>query len=413
MDTPELRKNGLLKGLGRNIIILGLVSFFTDISSEMLYPIIPIFLREVLMAPRFAVGLIEGVAESTASLLKVLSGWVSDRTARRKPFVVFGYSLSSISKPLLALAGIVSGWYIVLIARFLDRVGKGVRTPARDALIVASCDEKNRGKAFGLHRSMDTFGAVIGPLIALLFFWLFSREGGRASDPAPYIYLFMIAFIPAALAVFLLVIFGREKRGAGLKGKAFSFKDRRLISKPFYTFLFIYGIFCIGNSSDIFLILKAKYLGFSLRTVILAYVYYNVVYAIVSTPAGWLSDRIGRTKMLIIGLLVFCGVYVGFAFVGTEYRHLIWVLFAFYGVYTACTEGITKALVADTASQEVQATAMGLFQTMTGVLAFFASLIAGLLWEWDKTHFAAPFFYGAFFSGCAAILFIIYRKKLK
>jgi len=407
VQSPEIKKIRLLKGLGRNVIVLGLVSFFTDISSEMLYPIIPLFLTTVLHAPMSVVGLIEGVAESTASLLKVASGWFSDRIGRRKPFVIFGYSLSSVTKPFLALAGLWNAWVVVLIARFLDRAGKGSRGPARDALIAASCDEENRGKAFGLHRAMDTAGAVIGPLAALFFLWFFAKKSIALKNS--YMLVFLISFIPAVTAVFLLVAFAREKKTEAPGSGRFSFKNSSLISKPFYRFLVIYAVFCIGNSSDIFLLLKAKNSGFTSAHVILAYVLYNVVYAILSVPAGWLSDRVGRVKVLTFGLLAFAGVYLGFALLGKEDSAWIWLLFALYGVYTASTEGVTKALVADTCAAEVRGTAMGLLQGVVGILALFASVIAGILW--DTVGPAAPFYFGAFFAGISAILLMLFQRK--
>jgi len=406
--NSKIRKNGLLKGLGRNVIVLGFVSFFTDVSSEMLFPIVPLFLKEVLLANMTVIGLIQGIAEGTASLLKVASGWLSDKTARRKPFVIFGYGVSSISKPLLALAALMNSWAIVLASRFLDRFGKGARTAARDALIVSSCKEGYRGKAFGLHRAMDTAGAVVGPLAALLLLWLFA--GRSISQKTSYTYIFLISFIPAAVAVFLLIAFAREKKGEKPSERKISLKDTSRISKPFYRFLIIYAIFCIGNSSDYFLLLRARDLGMSAGLVIVAYVYYNIVYAVFSTPAGWLSDRIGRTKMLVAGFAVFSAVYFGLGFIGKEQNFWVWILFAFYGIYAACTEGVSRALVADTCAEQIQGTAMGLLQTVSGVLIFVASLVAGVLW--DGIGASAPFYFGGCFAGASAILLVIFRKKL-
>ena len=295
-------------GLPRNVTFLGVVSGLTDISSEMLYPIVPIFLTSVLGAPMSVVGLIEGVAESTASFLKIAGGIWSDKVGKRKPFVVAGYSLSAISKPILAFA---FTWHFVLFSRFIDRVGKGLRTSARDALIANSVEKQHWGKAFGFHRAMDTTGAALGPLAALL---MLNLMPAAAPD---YRLIFMTAFIPAVLGVFVLIYFVAEQKNsaAGASSSAAlaacSPPPTKAVpmSSDFRTFVGLYAIFAIGNSSDVFLIMKAKSVGFSTTHVILAYTGYNLVYALLAAPAGWISDKLGKIRTMTFGFLVFAAVY--------------------------------------------------------------------------------------------------------
>ncbi len=389
-----IKTPGAFKGIRKNVFVLGLASFFTDISSEMLYPIIPIFLTAVLGAPMSILGLIEGIAESTASILKGISGWLSDRTGRRRPFVVWGYSLSSFAKPLLFFA---MGWPLVLVSRFMDRFGKGLRTSARDAMIADSTDAPYRGKAFGFHRSMDSIGAIIGPLLAL-FFLTVLKENMRI--------VFLIAFIPAALAVLTLAFFLKEASSgrADLKsGRAGLTLPYHMFSPKFKLFLFATSIFAIGNSSDAFLIMRSKGLGLSVTMVVLAYVIYNISYAVFSTPFGVLSDRIPRKYVMIGGYAIFTLVYLGFARISGSF--MIWPLFFIYGFYIAMTDGVGKALVSDMVPKEYVGTAMGLYHFVLGIFAFFASVIAGLLWTY--VGIPAPFYYGAAMSALSAVLLLV------
>ncbi len=389
-------------GLTRNITFLGVVSGLTDISSEMLYPVIPIFLTSVLGAPMRVVGLIEGIAEATASFVKILGGLWSDKIKKRKPFVVLGYSLSSISKPIIALA---FTWHFVLFARFIDRVGKGLRTSPRDALVASSTEKQYWGKAFGFHRAMDTAGAALGPLVTL---YLLNRLG------LDYRTIFLIAFVPAVLGVLVLAFFVKEDTSAAEPAAAPAPElpaapaVKEPMSADFKTFVVLYAIFAIGNSSDVFLIMKAKSAGFSTAQVILAYTGYNLLYALLAMPAGWLSDRLGKIKTMAFGFLVFTGVYLGFAATGS--KTVIWLLFLLYGFYGAFNEGIAKAVVSHLSTSGNRAAAMGWFQGTLGFLTFFASAAAGLLW--DKISPAAPFILGA---GCAFVsmiaLLIWTRKK--
>jgi MFS family permease len=393
-DSSSSSGRGALGGLGRNVIVLGVVSLLTDISSEMLFPVVPLFLTTVLGAPMTVVGLIEGAAESVASLLKMVFGWLSDRAARRKPFVVWGYGLSAISKPLMALAG---AWPVVLLARLVDRTGKGMRTSPRDALIAASCNADQRGKAFGLHRAMDTIGAVAGPLLAVLLLTVMGMS---------YRAMFILAFIPAALGVAALALVRGD--GGGMSPSV----TRDAASRPalradLKKFVLIYGLFALGNSSDVFLLLRAKEAGLGEQGMLLVYVFYNFVYALAATPAGWLSDRLSRRAVMVGGLVVFALVYLGFALHPAPAA--IWMLFALYGFYAAATEGVAKAQVADLSVPENRGTAMGLMHSVTGVLAFVASAVAG--WLWARVNPAAPFFYGAACALAAAVVFSFWRPK--
>ena len=350
-------------GISKNVFVLGLVSFFNDVASEMIYPIVPIFLTSVLGAPVAIVGLIEGIAESTASILKVVSGWLSDKWQKRKPFIVIGYSFSAISKILLSLA---FRWPFVLFARFIDRFGKGTRTAARDALIAESSDNSVRGRSFGFHRAFDTLGAVVGPLIALSAIHFLGNN---------FRLIFFLAFIPACIGILLLLFFVKERKKEANSSPAFNLSWRNL-DPSFKIFLLISFIFALGNSSDAFLILRAQNLGLSLTLVVLAYVLFNFAYAIFSMPAGIISDKIGPKKVLLTGFLLFSTIYLFFGLAHSSF--FLWLLFPVYGIYMALTEGVGKAYISNLVPQEKTGTAFGVYQTTVGLCTFFASLIAGL-----------------------------------
>jgi MFS family permease len=380
--------------LSKNVIILGLVSFFNDIASEMVYPIVPIFLTSVLKAPMTIVGLIEGIAESTASLLKTFSGWLSDKFKKRKFFVSSGYSLSTLSKLMIGLA---KGWPLVLIGRFIDRFGKGIRTSARDALIAESSNDLNKGRAFGFHRALDTLGAVIGPLIAI--FLIHSLNENLRP-------IFYLAFIPGLIAVLLLIFFVKEK-GVKIRQTTlpkFSFKN---LNSAFKIFLFSSIIFAIGNSSDAFLILRAKSLGLTTTLAIFTYVIFNLFYALFSLPAGILSDKIGPKKLLIFGFFFFALIYLLFGL--NQSLFYLWLLFALYGIYMALTEGVGKAYLSQIGEKEMLATSFGIYQTAIGICTFFASLIAGILWS--KINPSAPFIFGSLLALIAGFIFLIFSNK--
>ena len=375
-------------GLPRNVVLLGVTSFFADVSTEMIYPIVPIFLTTTLGAPVAAVGLIEGVAESTASLMKLVSGWLSDRLGRRLPLVISGYGLAAAGKLVLAAA---YAWPVVLLARFIDRFGKGMRGSPRDALIADSTPAALRGRAFGLHRSMDTAGAVVGPLLGLALVALLDERLRL---------VFLIAAVPGFLSIAsLLPVKDRRAAEGAAQPVPLTLRglDRRL--------LLFFGaalIFSLGNSSDIFLILRAKDLGLSTTAAVLAYVVFNFVYMSAALPAGILSDRVGRRRVYVVGLVVFAAVYAGLAL--ADDAAYVWPLFAVYGLYIALTEGVGRAFVVDLAPVERRASLLGLHGMLTGFAALFASAIAGVLW--DVVGVWAPFALGATGAALAAVLLV-------
>lgn len=360
-----------------NIILLGITSLLTDISSEMIYPILPIFLVSTLGVSPAILGLIEGIAESLASLLKVFSGYFSDKIKKRKPFTILGYSASAVGKFFLYIA---TSWGFVLAGRVIDRFGKGVRTAPRDALIAESASAGRRGAAFGLHRAMDTLGATIGVLLA---YFLVIRFRG------PLRTVFLLSLIPASAGIFFLFFVREKKSYAHLATQKIQFKWRNL-DKRLKLFLIFTFIFTLGNSSNQFLLLRAKNQGGTLAQVILFYLVYNIVYCLAAYPASRLSDKIGRKKLLVLGYFFYGLVYLGFAL--NSQLNMFWVLFGVYGLYIGFTEGVEKALVADIAPQELRATAIGLHATLVGLGLLPASLFAGLLWKYLGAQ--APFYFG-------------------
>ena len=393
------------RALTPNVLRLGLVSFFADVSSEMLYPLMPLFLTVTLGAPVLVVGLIEGIAEATAALLKTVSGRIADRTGRRLELVFGGYSLSALARPLIALA---QSWPIVLVARLLDRTGKGFRSAPRDAILAESTDPALRGSAFGWHRAMDTLGAVVGPLLAL---WLLGLAGG---DLRTVIALATIPGLIGALLVLTVSDPGRRRwraegaagEEAGLEGSSTGQAGRgrlRWSAVPyrFKLYLSAWLPFVLVNSSDVFLILRAKQLGFSTSAVVGVYTLYNLVYALASVPFGHLSDGLGRRRVLVGGMLTFAAVYAGFS-VATQTWQVV-VLFAVYGLYIAATDGVGKAFAVDLVPRELTATSLGLLGTLTGVMTLAASAIAGALWDWVGPQ--APFVFGAVGALLSALLF--------
>ncbi|MDD2752709.1 MAG: MFS transporter [Candidatus Omnitrophica bacterium] len=378
-----------------NIVLLGITSLLTDISSEMVYPILPIFLVNTLGASPAILGLIEGIAESLASLLKVFSGYFSDKIKRRKPFTILGYASSSVGKLFLFIA---YNWHAVLIGRAIDRFGKGVRTAPRDALIADSAVAGKRGAAFGLHRAMDTFGAVIGVVLA---YYLVTSSSGDLRK------VFLFSLIPAFFGVIFL-FFVREKRAKVIPAaEKLQFKWRDL-DKRLKLFLIFTFIFTLGNSSNQFLLLRAKNLGSPTATIILYYLAYNIIYFLFAYPAAWLSDRIGRKKILVAGYFFYGLVYLGFAL--NQSLNMFWLLFGVYGLYIGFTEGVEKALVADIAPANLRATAIGLHATLVGIGLLPASLFAGLLWKFFGA--AAPFYFGGFMGILASICFWFILKGI-
>jgi MFS family permease len=385
-----------MKGLTPNVIKLGWVSCLADISSEMLYPIMPIFLTTVLGAPVSALGLIEGIAEAIASLLKTASGRWSDRLGKRIPFVFSGYFLSAAARPIIAAA---SGWGTVLFARSMDRTGKGLRSSPRDALLADSVPKEYFGKAFGFHRGMDTLGAVLGPIAALGFIALF-HENLR--------WVFIVAFVPGVLGALLVLKVKEDEKTVAKAAAPRPNLSFRALPASFKRYLGIWTLFSLVNSSDMFLLLKAKQFGFTTTLTVLLYVFYNIVYAVASPVLGSLSDRIGRKPILTVGLLIFASVYAGFALATDRWQ--FWVLYGIYGLYIAATDGVGKALAVDLVSSEVRGAAIGLLGTMTGLAALVASTIAGLLW----THFGsgATFAYGAVGAVVSAFALIAFIPRV-
>lgn len=382
----------------RNVVRLGWVSALTDVSSEMLYAVTPLFITLVLGASASILGLIEGIAEGTASVLKGVSGWHSDRIRKRKVFVLAGYSLSAVAKPLIAVAG---AWPLVLVARFFDRFGKGIRTTARDALIADSTPPEMHGRAFGLHRAMDTAGALVGVTIALVLLWILKAQSGEAGAIRM---LYWIAFLPAAAGV-LLIFRIREIRPAMTDAPKTALNLR--FGKEYYTVLILFSLFTLGCSSDAFLLLRAKHAGWSAEAVIAAYLCYNASYTLLAYPLGNYADRVPKTRLLGLGLLVYAAVYVGFGALPAPWT--IWPLFLVYGIYIALTEGVSKALISNLVPSAARGTALGLFYMVTGLLAVAASIIAGLLW--DRVSPAAPFYFGSVLALAAGAGFLIYGGR--
>ncbi len=382
-----------LKSLPRNVWAATLTSFFTDISSEMLIHLLPLFLAQVLGAKTAAIGLIEGLAETTSSLLKIFSGWISDRLHARKWPAVIGYGLSALSKPFFL---IVRSWPAVLLVRVVDRIGKGIRTAPRDALIADAIDPAHRGLAFGLHRAGDTAGALIGTLGAALILTL-SHQGATLTAAA-FQRVVLWSLLPALLGVLVLAFGAREvpvtTRGPAPRLTLAGFDWR------FKAFLLTVVLFTLGNSSDAFLILRAQERGLSTVAILLMVAGFNLIYTLTSGPAGALSDRIGRRRLLIGGWFVYALIYGGFALARTGLH--IALLYAFYGLYYAVTEGTAKALVADLVPAERRGTAYGVYNAAIGLAALPASFIAGLLWQTIAP--SAPFLFGASLALLAALL---------
>ncbi|OHE58134.1 MAG: MFS transporter [Thermodesulfovibrio sp. RBG_19FT_COMBO_42_12] len=403
-----MEKDRKFFGFGRNVFFAGVVSFFMDVSSEMIYPLVPLFLSNVLGVNKSVIGLIEGIAESTASLLKVFSGWLSDRIGNRKWLMFAGYGISTLSRPIIALA---TGWHHVMGSRFMDRLGKGVRTAPRDAIIAESTEKTHLGRAFGFHRSMDTLGAVIGPALAFLLLGIFSNN---------YRIVFWLSMIPGAIAVLLIILFIKEKKKEREKisiGEVLSensvipptpplLKGGRggLFDWRFKIFVLIATIFAIGNSSDVFLILRAQQIGIPTVMIPVVYLLFNLIYSLSAIPAGIAADRFGRKRVILVGFVLFAILYYGFA--AAKDTTAIWVLFAFYGLFMGLTEGIQKAFLATIIPPDFKATAFGVYNTAVGLAMFPASLIGG--WLWDNISPSATFYYGSITASLSAMLFVVF-----
>lgn len=390
------------RGLPRNVFAISLVSLLNDASSEIIYPLLPIFLSLILGASPAIVGLIEGAAESISSLLKLFSGYFSDRRGKRKVFVVLGYSLASFVRPLLAFA---TSWYQVLGIRLADRAGKGIRTAPRDAMIADTVRFEERGLAFGFHRAMDHTGAVIGPMIG--YFLVMLLAGNRnAPTASEFTKIFLLASIPALAAVTVAGFFLRESPRkvsfATLRPEEPMHLTLRGFDSNFKRFLIIVALFTLSNSSDAFLLLRARTAGVSVAAIPLIWAMLHVSKVLSSLLGGDLSDRLGRRRLIVSGWIVYAAVYAGFAFVSNETSAAI--LFLIYGVYFGLAEGAEKALVADLVRPEQRGTAYGLYNLAFGITVLPASLLMGALWNWRGP--ATAFLVSAAIGATAALLLL-------
>ena len=379
-------------GIEKNIFFIGLTSFLTDTMTKMIYAVMPLFLMS-LGASKTEISLIEGVAESTSSVIKALSGWWSDKIRRNKPFMIVGYACTAILSPLFAIVNTPAQ---VLMVRFTERVGKGIRTAPRDSLIAASSEEGKRGRSFGFHKAMDNSGAIIGPLLAAVILLIFPRD---------YRMVFLIAGIPGIFGLISIICFVKEVKGEKCAplGKI-SLKD---FPRKYYAFLGIVFVFTLGNSTDALLLIKSSDLGVEAAFIPIIYMLFNSVSVLFSIPAGILSDKIGREKLIIFGYLLYSAIYFGFG--KTKSITVLIILFALYGLYSATTDGIQKALATDLLSDDKRGTGLGIYNCLVGVTILPASLIAGFLY--DNVNNRIPFYYGSAMAFIAAVLmFVFYRK---
>jgi MFS family permease len=398
----KMKKQSFFNGLVRNIIIVGFVSLFTDLSSQMVFPVVPLFLLS-LGASAWVVGLVEGAAETTASLLKVFSGYWSDKIKRRKPFVFAGYGLSSLTKPLFAFA---QTWPFVLFFRVVERVGKGIRDAPRDAIVAESVDVSVRGKAYGFQRAMDGIGSFSGAILAVIFLTFF----GNSNPLTAYRNLFLIAFLPGIIGV-LFILFIKEKREQNIPLKRSSTPFRvsmKSLPRNLQIFIFVSTVFACANFGYAFLILKAKNIGLSDNTTLLLYVLFYIVYTLFTIPAGMLSDKIGRKPVLIAGYVLFAATAVCLLFASQLYM-LIFV-FILYGIFFGLIDGVQRAFVVDLAPSDLKGTALGTFHTATGLIALPAGIIAGTLW--DQFSPQATFLF-AFALALFSLLMFAFVKNTK
>lgn len=379
-----------------NIIFLGLVSFFTDLSTEMVYPLIPLYLTSAFGATPAIVGIIEGIAESLASLLKVFSGYLSDKFQKKKALAFSGYATGLIYKLALLMAG---SWLGVLGARVIDRFGKGIRTAPRDVLVSESASKESMGKSFGLHKALDMAGSALGILIT--YFLLRGSDGSFE-----YSKVFLISIIPALLGLVMFFFIKEERVPRRIQSKEPFWRDIRNIDGQLKLYLLVAFLFTLGNSSNSFLLLKAKATGFDDTSVILLYFLYNIVASGLSLPFGKLSDQVGRKKLLVSGYLIFAICYFGFAFAGSQMQMI--AVFVLYGAYTAIVSGAERAFVAEISPPHIKGTMLGLHSTVTGIALLPASVIAGLLW--NQFGAVVPFVFGASMSLVAAFILIFFMK---
>lgn len=380
-----------------NVIFLGLVSFFADISTEMVYPIIPLYLTSVFGATPASVGIIEGIAESVASLLKVFSGYITDKYKKKKPIAFIGYATGLIYKVALLMAG---SWVGILSARVIDRIGKGIRTAPRDVMVSESVEKGQAGMSFGVHKSLDMAGSAIGILMA---YFLLKGTNGNYN----YKQIFIVSIIPAVLSLVMFIKIKEKKDEQVVKEREPFWKNFKKLDGQLKLYLFVVSLFTLGNSSNAFLLLRAKSVGFDDTTVILLYFIYNITASLLSIPAGKRSDKVGRKRLLVAGYIIFAMVYFGFAFAFNKVVMIM--LFVLYGVYTAMIAGVERAFIAEISPKELKGTMLGLHSTLVGIALLPASSIAGVLW----TSFGAkvPFIFGACMSLIAACLLLFLMKE--
>jgi len=377
-------------GLHPNVFVLGLVSFFTDVSSEMIFTLVPLFLTNVLNVSTTLVGVVGGISDGTDALFRLISGRISDKIGKRKLLTTVGYGLATAVKPFMLLA---NGWGGVTGIRFGDRIGKGIRSSSRDALLADSLGPKERGKGFGLHRALDTAGAMVGMALVALIVYLIEGAGAFDMQRSTYHMMVLVGIFPAVIAVIILIGFVRDLRKDAARKTADASVTRT--NQPFdiklKLFLAIMTVFTLGNSSDFFLILRAQNVQAPLVQIAVMLMVFNAVYAAVSTPMGVLSDKLGRRRILALGWLIYGLVYLGFALATDIWQ--IWLLFAAYGVYYGTTQGVASAFIADLVPAERRGSAYGLFQGITGLALLPASILAG--WLWKAVNPAATFYLGA------------------
>lgn len=373
-ETPAAEKTK--HKLGRNVLSLGMVSLFTDLSSQMVYPLIPTFLAVLGVSPAI-LGLIEGIAESTASLFRTVFGRMSDKLQKRKIFIIFGYGLSAISRPFFYIA---SHWTTVMAIRFSDRIGKASRTPSRDALISTSIHPSIKGKAFGFHRAMDRIGAIGGPLLAMLVLYLLRDTMSELNALKT---TFLISVIPGLIALIFIKFVKETKAITKVMEKK---KKMAMINAPFILFLVANAFFALGNSSNAFLILKAQEVDIAIFLIPILWVVYNIVCTISSPILGSLSDTVGRKPIIVISFIYYAIIYVLFGFANQAL--MVWVLFAAYGIYYGLSDGILRAYVADIVEEENRATAYGVLNTIIGIFLLPASVIMGLVWTQFNSRIA-------------------------
>lgn len=384
--------------LPRTVVGLGLVSLLNDFSSEMIYPLLPLFFTTVLGARSDQFGAMEGLVDSLSSLLKIGSGRVADRLPRRKPLLLLGYGLAALTRPLIALAA--APWH-VLALRVVDRTGKGIRGAPRDAMIADSVEPQQRGRAFGFHRSMDHLGAIVGPVVALVLIQVL--WGAAPLRPGDYRLLFTVAAVPALASLFVLAFGVREAPrllARPPEGGETPRAPEQQLGRSFWWLLAVLTLFALGNSSDGFLLLRARAAGLSERDLFLIWPLLHVVRSGLAAPAGALSDRVPRRALIVAGWLVYAAVYLGFG-LATHAWH-IWVLFGAYGLYSGLVEGSERALVADLVPASARGTAYGWYNAAAGLAAFPASALFGLLWE--RVAPAAAFGFGAGLAFLASLL---------